>query len=368
MADDSGGLSVPGTDNWSEWTFEQALKALTGEGADLHTPAKATFFNVNPSPGDKDEISYHAWGDYYYGVNVNHDAVTAWTQAVDTIDEMMPDVSRGKRGSMDHQTLVDLAGAISDFGGWAQAVAGGMNMWSQRLDSDDSSFRGKAAFLIYWRLKANGDGLTDTYEQVTTRHGQPMATVVMDAANELGTFNSTMSTAWSTVSADIRNWIQQALDDVYSTIWQHITSAGIVKGQPGYVLDEIALGGLNVDGAKQYIRDTMAKFPDGDLTSSATWSTLNGKVVDSVADKLKSMLDTPAQTAISSLAPKYVLATSSLIEITAPPAESPPQPDPSTDGPPDGSGDIPPPDGGGNLPPPDGGGGGDGGLDLPGGG
>jgi hypothetical protein len=76
VADDSsGGVSVPDTDNWDEWTFEQALKALTGEGGDLHTPAKATFFNFNPSPSSSDTITYHAWGDYYYGVNINNDAV-----------------------------------------------------------------------------------------------------------------------------------------------------------------------------------------------------------------------------------------------------------------------------------------------------
>src|SRR4051812_11894391 len=141
MADDTGGLSIPSTDNWSEWTFEQALKALTGEGADLHAAAKGTFFNFNPSPSESDYISYHAWGEYFYGVNLNNDAVTAWTKAIDTIDEMMPDVARGKRGSMDLQTLKDLEGAIRDFGGWAQAVGAGMTMWSNRLDSDDSSFR-----------------------------------------------------------------------------------------------------------------------------------------------------------------------------------------------------------------------------------
>src|SRR3569833_858056 len=128
MADDPGGLSIPGTDNWTEWTFEQALKALTGEGADLHTAAKGTFYNFNPSPGEGDLISYHAWGENNNGVNVNNDAVTAWHNAVNTINEMMPDVARGKRGSMDLQTLRELAGAIRDFGGWAQAVGAGMNM------------------------------------------------------------------------------------------------------------------------------------------------------------------------------------------------------------------------------------------------
>src|SRR4051812_48002005 len=137
MADD--GPTIPSTENWSEWTFEQALKALTNEGADLHAPAKATWFKVNPSPGAGDQLQYHAWNKYYYGVNVDSDAINTLNKAFDTFDEMMPDVAKGKRGSMDQQTLSQLASAINDLAAWSQESGGVMGRWADRLDSDDSS-------------------------------------------------------------------------------------------------------------------------------------------------------------------------------------------------------------------------------------
>jgi hypothetical protein len=241
VADDSGGLTIPSNENYPEWTFEQVLKALTDEGADLHTPAKASYFNVNTSPGASDTISYHAWGDYYYGVNLNNDTMTAWTTAINTIDEMMPDVARGKRGSMDLQSIRDLEGQIMAFGVWSAYTAAGMNMWANRLDSDDEGFRGKAASVIQWRLKANGDGLTDTEEQVFTRHGRHIALAVGDAATELAKYNQSMSNAWtSAMTSDIRNWIQKGIDGVVGNIYNYIVEKGLQKGQPGYKLDAFA--------------------------------------------------------------------------------------------------------------------------------
>jgi hypothetical protein len=369
VADDAGGLSIPDTDNWSEWTFEQALKALTGEGVDLHAPAKATWFNFNPSPSEKDYITYHAWGDYFYGVNLNQDAVNAWSTAVSTIDEMMPDVARGKRGSMDHQTLLDLEGAIRDFAGWSQAVSGGMNSWSSRLDSDDDSFRGKAAFLIYWRLKVNGDGLTDTYEQLTSRYTRPMADVIGDAATELANFNSTMSGHWTTaITLNMRDWINNSIVTAINDVAGYIDDSGLQLGTPNYKLNAF---GKDVDSGKAFIRTVLSSYPKGDLTSAAGWQKIGDEIGTTTVGLLKSLLDTPAQTAIGALAPKYVLATSSLLEITDPPPETPPRVDPGGNGPPDGggSGDIPPPPGGGGSgdipPPPDGSGGGGGGGDIP---
>jgi hypothetical protein len=367
VADDSGGLTIPSNENYPEWTFEQVLKALTDEGADLHTPAKASFFNVNTSPGASDTISYHAWGDYYYGVNLNTDTMTAWTTAVKTIDEMMPDVARGKRGSMDLQSIRDLEGQIMAFGVWSAYTAAGLNMWANRLDSDDDGFRGKAASVIQWRLKANGDGLSDTEEQVFTRHGRHIALAVGDAATELAKYNESMSNAWTNATNfNLRNWIQNGIDGVISDIYNYIVRKGLQKGQPGYVLDAFA---GDIDSGKAYIKASLQAYPGGDLTSAAGWQKISDKLSTTTVSLLKSFLDTPAQTAITSLAPKYKLATSTLIEITAPPPETAPRPDPGTgDGPPDGNGSLPPPpDGGGNIPPPDGGGN-DGGLPPPGGG
>jgi hypothetical protein len=359
VADDAGGdLSVPSTDNWSEWTFEQALKALTGEGADLHTPAKASWFTFDPNPSGSDNITYHAFDTYWYGVNIDQQAITTWTKAIDVIDEMMADVSRGRRGSMDQQSLLDFAQAIRTFATFNHDTADIVNSWASRLDSDDSSFRGKAAFLIQWRLKTNGDGLTDTYEQVTTRHGKNIADVVNDAAVELGSFNKTMSDAWQLAMTNMRNWLTNLETDAINAVAKYIDDSGLdQQHSKSYIL-----GAFNSDteSGKAFVRKTLQAYPKGDLTTAAGWQSISNSITKDLLTFIDLFLDQSARFAITKLAPKYVLATSSLIELTAPPTETPPQPDPDTDG--NGDGDLPPPDGSGSgdvPPPPDGGGSGD---------
>ena len=368
MAGDSG-PSIPDTDNWSEWTFEQALLALTGEKGDLHTPAQATLFTFNASPSSNDWASYHAWGDYYYGVNLNNDAIDAWNHAFTAIDEMMPDVARGKRGSMDLQTLRDLEMQIKLFAVWSDGTGDGINSWARALDSDDSSFRGKAASLIQWRLKANGDGLVDTHEQLTTRHGRPIADAVKDAGDELQTWTTTMSSAWTNATSQgLKFLLWNKVADEINAIHQYIVDSGLQLGTPNYRLNAF---GPFVDLGKKYIKDALSHYPKGDLTAASTWQSIGTSINESVVAQLKSLLDVPAQGAMGSLAPKYILATSALVEITAPPKETPPTPDPGGNNdippPPDGSGNPPPPPpgGSGNVPPPPGGDGGGGGNDIP---
>ncbi|MDN3359676.1 hypothetical protein [Actinomadura sp. DC4] len=375
MADDgSGGLSVPNHGNWNEWTFEQALKALTSEGVDLHTPAKANFFNWNGSPGASDWWSYHAWDKYYFGVNLNTDAINAWVTAVDAIDEMMPDVAWGKRGSMDSWTLTQLSYAINDLTNWAQTTGGGFDQWAGRLNSDDSSFKGKAAFLIYWRLKVEGDGLKDTYEQLASRHGGPIATSVADAAQQLQVFNTTMSRSWQIANGyKMRTWISDQIAQMSSKLNIYLNAAGLYdNGTDWYKLDDKVKHGGRAN-AESYIRDILRDSPYGDLTQESTWTGMSNRITQNALNNLKGFLDGPAQTAIAALAPKYVMATSSLMELTAPPPETAPKPDTDSG---DGGGDNkddppPPPDGGGggddkiNLPPPPDGGGGDGNLPPP---
>jgi hypothetical protein len=355
VADDAGGgLNVPSTDNWNEWTFEQALKALTGEGADLHTPAKASWFTFDPNPSQSDNITYHAYDKYWYGANIDQQAVTTWKAAIDTIDEMMADVALGKRGNMNHQSVLDLAQAIRTFADFNHGAANVMTSWANRLDSDDSSFRGKAAFLIQWRLKAGGDGLTDTYEQVTTRHGKNIADVVNDAAVELGNFNKTMGNAWnSALASDMRNWLDNAIRDAINAIAGYIDDSGLDQHHGPYKLDS-----LDAESGKAFVQKMLSAYPKGDLTTAAGWQSISKSITTILTNNLNAYLDKSARSAITALAPKYTLATSSLIEITAPLTETPPQADPDADG--NGDGDVPPPpegDGSGEVPPPPEGGG-----------
>jgi hypothetical protein len=358
MADDgSGGPSVPNHGNFNEWTFEQALKALTSEGADLHAAAKGPWFNFNGSPGASDALSYHAWDKYYFGVNLNTDAINAWGTAVESMDEMMPDVAKGKRGSMDLPSLAALGVAISEFTQWTKDNGGNMDQWASRLSSDDSSFKGKAAFLIYWRLKVQGDGLQDTFEQLNSRHGGAVYVAVANASQQLGIFNSTMTRSWqNAMAARMRWWIEDQVVRVIDVIQGHLEKSGLYKDKPTYALDNWVKK-YGRASTEEYIKNALKGSPYGDLAQQGTWQTINDEITQNALNNLKGYLDGNAQFAIGELAPKYALATASLIEITAPPPQTAPKPDTN---PPDGD------DGGGgggndkiNLPPPPKGGGDD---------
>jgi hypothetical protein len=375
MADDNGVPAIPGNSNWTEWTFEQVVAAITDEGLDLHQLADKQWFTFDKDAGASTEINYHAWGEYFVAVNNNHSALDAWWQGMLTMGEIMTDVSRGKRGSMDLQTLKDFKTAISALATFTSGTGDEFLNWANSIKSDDSSFKGKAAFLIYWRMKANADGMHDTNEQITTRHQRALADIVGDAATALETFNTSVSTSWTWANTlNLGNWVVNGMNYEVERAFDYMRDNGLFLGTPNYALNAFS----NVDEGKAWIRKILSQYPKGNLGTQDGWTAISNGVRDDTIKLLKELLDTPAQTAIGLLAPKYQLATSALVKIDPPPTETPPSvppPDPNPDGggngnipPPGGGGDgnIPPPGGGGdgNIPPPDGGGGG-GGADIP---
>ncbi len=354
--------SIPDNTNWGEWTFEQVLAALTGEGTDLHSAANQPWFSFDTGKGAGAPVNYHAFGDYFVAVDFNQAAIDKWHTAFHTIDDMMGDVLAGKRGSMDLQTMRDLEFSIRSLALTTGATGDDFRTWANALDSDDSAFRGKAAYLIHWRMKVNGDGMVDTHDQVTTRHGRPIADIVKDAGDGLSAFNTSMSNAWTSISFGLLNMVVNGINAEVTAAFDYMKSKGLFKDESNYALD--AFG--SADAAKTYIKTTLAGYSKGDLGSAAGWNAISDGINTTSLSILKNSLDTPSQTAISVLHPKYLLATSALIDITAPPAETMPHP-PGGDKPPDGGGDggAPPPPpggdgggGGGAPPPPDGGGGG----------
>jgi hypothetical protein len=363
--------SIPDNTNWGEWTFEQVLAALTGEGTDLHSAANQPWFSFDTGKGAGAPVNYHAFGDYFVAVDFNQAAIDKWHTAFHTIDDMMGDVLAGKRGSMDLQTMRDLEMSIKALALTTGATGDDFRTWASALDSDDSAFRGKAAYLIHWRMKVNGDGMVDTHDQVTTRHGRPLADIVKDAGDGLSAFNTSMSNAWTSISFGLLNMVVNGINAEVTAAFDYMKSKGLFKDESNYALD--AFG--SADAAKTYIKTTLAGYSKGDLGSAGGWNAISDSINTTSLSILKNSLDTPSQTAISLLHPKYLLATSALNEITAPPPETMPQPDPGTNGPPDGGGGggAPPPPGdgggGGGAPPPPGdGGGGTGGLGGGGGG
>jgi hypothetical protein len=365
--------SIPGTDNWSEWTFEQALMALTGEGTDMHALAGGPWYTVPSDLSSGGDLNYHAWGEFFMAVNFNKDSERAWSDGWTNLNEIVNDVARGKRGSMDVQSLTDLAGAIQAMANWTDTTGSGFHSWANALNSDDSAFKGKAAALIQFRLKAQADGLDDTREQLTTRHGMSIADAVSDAAKGLDAFNRAMADTWH--AADVGNIMANTLNAETEEVFNYLRDSNIVLGTPNYILDRIDFR-LDRQLGRDYINRALAAYPKGALNTQAGWDSIGNHVKQTILDYLKANLDTAAQTAIQTLVPIYLLATNALVDLTAPPVETPPHVtfDPNNNDPSNGNGNFspppngdiggPPPDGGGSgdLPPPGDGGLGDGGL------
>ncbi|MGH3380327.1 MAG: hypothetical protein ACRDP6_36895 [Actinoallomurus sp.] len=350
--------SIPGTDNWSEWTFEQALMALTGEGTDMHALAGGPWYTVPSDLSSGGDLNYHAWGEFFMSVNFNKDSGRAWSDGWTNLNEIVNDLARGKRGNMDVQTLTDLAGAIQAMANWTDTTGSGFHSWANALNSDDSAFKGKAAALIQFRLKAQADGLDDTRDQITTRHGMAIADAVANAAKGLDTFNRSMADTWH--GADVGNIVANTLNAETQEVFDYLSASNLVLGTPNYILDRIDFR-LDRQLGRDYINRAMAAYPKGALNTQAGWDNIGNHVKQTVLDYLKANLDTAAQSAIQTLVPLYLLATNALVDITAPIPETPPHitPDPNNN-PSNGNGDFSPPPNGNFTPPPDGGGSGSG--------
>jgi len=303
-------VSIPDHENWPQWTYEQALAAVTGEGADMHTVAAGPWL----SAGSGGNFVYHAFDTDYISVTVNTEAVTTWQSANATNEAVAIDMANGRRGSMDRQTLEDATTAIQLFSTWAQGTGADLHAWASALDSDDSAFKGKAAYVIQFRLQQDGNGMQDIYEQVTTRHGQPIATAMGGAASELGNFGQTMATAWLSDNQNRMNLPVVLINEMLAGVRNHLYAYGLIKGQEEYTL------GTYTDGekAKKYVNDSLAAYPGGDLRAAATWSAMNARVVQALQDELRTTLDIPAQASIAALAEAYTLATTAMIPVTTP--------------------------------------------------
>jgi hypothetical protein len=305
-----------------------------------------------------------AYGQLFYAANINTDAINAWVSAYDTIDGMMDDVAKGKRGSMDLESLRNLEMSIRGMAVWFDGTARDMHSWSNALDSDDSAFRGKAASLIQWRLQAAGDGMVDTYEQLTTRRGS-IADAVGAAAYALDNFNQQMAGVWYNVPS-LRDLPLRLIDQEVAAIYPYLDDSGLIikrdtplhsiNTNPKYKLDSEPF--LNdAEAGKAYIKSMLEKYPvDGQLVNLVTkegWDVISRRVSRNITNVLK-WLDLYAHNAIGPLGNAYTLAASALVEITPPPPETPPQPDMGAGGGGAGGGgidgnnhvDVPPPPGG----------------------
>lgn len=426
----------------STGTFEQVLFAVTGFGPDLHAildggeTAGAGWFigsKTAQTGGVQADgqvggsgYSYNAWDKWYIAVDRDPNKPSSWDTGVGDIDELVTPLNAGKLGLMDVNRLRDAKIAVDNYATWLATNHETIQQWVNKLTSDDSAFKGKAAHAIRENLTKIASTIDDLHTQITVERKTPES--LQTTADALMTFAKGMANVWSQYSGALNYLVTNTMTAVVQNVHTYIVGKGLAHGTPNYVLDilvsdsreraeayitEVVNGyssdansgplytvSWHMNGGNNYAawsastsvsqtgtyNFTPSPLPEGfpvlsgPLGSQGTWDTFNKHISAFVRKKLEP-LDTQARTLVAELQSAYERTKKPLEEletpITLPPGGSgnnnpfgnfPPPggnlPPPGGNiPPPGGGGDIPPPGGTGNIPPP----GGTGNIPPPGG-
>jgi hypothetical protein len=274
---------IPGTEDWSTWSYAQGLTALTGDkaAADLwhltwtptnglatpengvgvakpsstppsaqsgvkieevkwfmfDTAAKDATLN-DDKPADRvvpQDLAYYAWEKQYFGVNIDRNAIAAYEKTFDDTNVFMTDLLSLKHLDLDAYTLGDLRNNIIEL----QLVTGNeadqYRQMANALKSDDSAFRGKAAALIQERLEYHARALQDWHDQAKSTHGMDPANAVMDAWNQIvGMVNALYKAFEAAYNANVRSLVRNAVNQIAAAVHKHLWDSGIIAGSPNY--------------------------------------------------------------------------------------------------------------------------------------
>lgn len=429
MTDPIGKPEAPVGGDFSQGTFEQVLFAITGYGPDLHgvletgeTPGKGWFVQgSSPAPGGEQTdgasggtgYSYHAWDKWYIAVNRDAYQPGYWDEAIGDIDGLADALNTGKLGLMDVNRLWDAKAAVDQYVAWLHTNHEIIQQWVNKLTSDDSGFKGKAAHAIQQTLSRIAHTINDLHEQIVTERGTPES--LRATAEALATFARGMANVWWEHTNSLKYLVNNTMNAVVNNVHRYIMGKGLAHGTPNYVLDMLASDSR--ERAEAYIKRVVTEYSSaantgpqmtatpswshsggnhyaahtwtvdytieetgtypfdpgplpegfpvlsGPLDSAATWDGFNRQISKHARDKLEP-LNVRARELLADLQAAY--------ERTKKPLDELDTPIPPVTG---GGGNVPPPGGGGNLPPPPGGGGnlppppgGGGNLPPPGGG
>ena len=419
MTDPIGTPKPPVGGDFSKGTYEQVLFAVTGNGPDLHgvldtgeTPGAGWFLpGKSVTPGGKQEdgtsggtgYSYHAWDKWYIAVDRDTTKPGYWDKAVGEIDDLADSMGAGKLGLMDVHKLRDAKAAVDQYVNWLATNHTTLQQWVNKLTSDDSGFKGKAAHAIQGNLKRIAFTINDLHEQLTVDHKTPES--LQNTADALGTFAKGMANLWWQYNGSLKYLVHNTMMAVLHNVHTYIVGKGLAHGTPNYVLDILAsdsreraeayikqvvtgyssdantgplftstpnwtyYGGNYIGAGTWSVGYTVGEtgtypftpgplpegFPplSGPLDSTGTWDAFNIAISDYARKRLEP-LDTQARTLLADLQSAYERTKKPLDELDTPTP-------PVTGGGPGGDnlyGNFPPPGGGdnpyGNFPPPGG--------------
>ncbi|MBK1787785.1 hypothetical protein [Prauserella cavernicola] len=361
----------------SNITFEQAVFSTTGMGPDIHTPvengageqgwfktdggAVAGDDQSSDTQSGGDAYSYHAWEKWYISVYKDQAKVDAWTNGLDELNDVVDQLKDGKAGLMDVSKLWDSKAAVDHYVNWLNANHEVLQGWSQKLNSDDSAFKGKAAYAIRQQVLQFANTLEDLRMQIVDERQTSQG--IADIANALSRFAQGMSEAWYQYSNQLRTLLQDTMSAVIGNVRTYIRGMGLVHGTPNYALDilsnknsrDLALSyiegvvknysssantapvftektllgipiGAEVTGTNTFTPAPLPPgFPElsGPLDSPGTWGTINKHISDHLLEKLES-LDTSARDLMTTLDTEYQRSKGPLEDIVPPTMLPPP--------------------------------------------
>src|SRR6266540_4580116 len=312
MAD---GPTFPSSGGSTEWTFDLALRAVTGNltGADGQAVPNLTSLALGKW------FTYDAYGNYYYGANYNTDAATAWTNAVEAINAAVINLEVGTTGEVSLQAMQRLRNALITVSTWLAGSTTDIGTWAKNLDSDDADFQGKAAALIQHRLHNDTKWVDGLHQQLTSYHGRSMISAIDSAGQALTAYIGRMSIAWRAAYPKLKTIVQDQQTYYVNYISDYIDHWGLQKGQPNYQLDQISyLHAFLSESPDQYITRVLDSYPGGSLRTTAGWTAMNTNITHSIQQSLETALNVPARTAISALSTAYSDAARYVAALTKP--------------------------------------------------
>jgi hypothetical protein len=392
-----GTLDVPSADGrYSEATFEQILVAITGRGkhANLHgvtengrTPGGGWLVQGDIAKdvrGDAQsfDIAYGAWDKTFIGVNRNTQLFDEWARVFGELVEFIGPLEQGRLDDLDVFRLIESAEAVESYAGWLALNYLVINSWIQALSSDDSEFKGKAAYVIRQNLVAVAEMMIGLYHQIMTERTPSTPTALKIVAVALLQFSRNMANilralAWIVLIPGI------LIGEVHNNITKYLWGKGLFNptfdliaeakggraGMEAYILSVIENyssvdgeappagtmlvehNGVNQETGESFrvdYRQDVAGEPfdpyplpkglgelSGPLNQPATWDAINTKITRVVLDEL-AKLDKAAQGQLAALGEVYESTKLSLAKLEEVDTTTP-------GGGSGGSGDGPPP-------------------------
>jgi len=227
--------------------------------------------NKKPDGGSTSSAAYTytAYGAVWIGINADWELIRQWNDQIEEMDSMVGDLLGGRLGLVDITQFYDVQMVLDEYLAWLRSADAVLQTWVDKLTSDDDSFKGKAANVIYQHVKNFQFIVSDILEQIVEDRETPQK--ILELASALQSFIRMMATAWYTVRDALYDLPGKLVGNLVKNVALYVRQLGLAHGEPNYLLDLINYShvspwerdfksGFSADPAKEYIRGVVAAW------------------------------------------------------------------------------------------------------------